>query len=397
MEIKKRALLTRAVLRSVAWPAYWKKRLTGGSRNGADRPKPSRIALFVSMELLGGGIIISSMVKAIRQLYPEATVYIVGEHHRSGKLEGFFKKHSWVDELIICPPRDNSTIRDWIKFYRKLRSYKLDMAVLSPNHSCSDSVWLHLCGIPEIVGCYLPKTWDKLGLIENLFLTGRLTERQIGDGPYRLLNFPEAYARTITGRDDLKIEELVPYIRYEDTVELPREGAKVTLHPGGPSIKRWPVEKFIELGKRLAQVHDAALYIIGGKPEAHLAKQITEGIIEDFPQAKVVNCCGCSLNDSMAYIAHSTIYVGNNTGPVQIAVALGVPVVGVFREQDRWFSGPDAAGDRHYVVSRPDLNNLSVDEVWSVIERLWPESEQAHARRFNLPLHDQPDLSVPAS
>lgn len=378
MEIKKRAPLTRALLRTIAWSAYgWRKLRGQAGQRAPHEGKVSRIGLWVSMELLGGGIVISSIVRTLRNLYPDAKIYIVGEQHRSGTLEGLFKDHSWVDGLIICPDRKKSSLAEWIPFYRTLRSHRLDMAILSPNHSCSDSVWLYMCGIPHIVGCYLPKTWDKLGWIENRFLTASVTTTQIGEGPYRLLEFPQAYARTLTGRDDLVLEELVPWVRFRDEApQAPASGPRVTIHPGGPPIKRWPVEKYAEIARMLVQHYGASLYIIGGKPEAELADQIARTVQEAVPGASATNCCGGSLNDTMNCIARSALYVGSNTGPYQIAVALGVPVIGVFREQDRWFSGPDAAGERHCVVSRPVLANLSVDEVWSAIERRAPLLQQ---------------------
>jgi len=106
--------------------------------------------------LLGGGIVISAIAKLLKSVYPGPDL-CGGGTAQSGKLESFFKEHSWVDELIICPVRGDSTFGEWVRFYRKLRTYNLDVCILSPNHSCANSVFLYLCGMPEIVGVYLPK------------------------------------------------------------------------------------------------------------------------------------------------------------------------------------------------------------------------------------------------
>jgi len=88
------------------------------------------------------------------------------------KLESFFKEHSWVDELIICPVRGDSTFGEWVRFYRKLRTYNLMYGILSPNHSCANSVFLYLCGMPEIAAsiCPRPEPWHEK--IEISFSTG---------------------------------------------------------------------------------------------------------------------------------------------------------------------------------------------------------------------------------
>src|SRR5205085_7679767 len=112
--------------------------------------------------------------------------------HRSGKLESFFRNHSWVDELIISPVRGESTFMQWLRFYRRLGKYNLDLCILSPNHSCANPVFLYLCGMPEIVGVYLPKIWPWHEQIENRFFDQRLTAEELGD-LHRLWKFPEAY------------------------------------------------------------------------------------------------------------------------------------------------------------------------------------------------------------
>jgi len=142
-----------------------------------------------------------------------------------------------------------------------------------------------------------------------------------------------------TGRKDFKLAEMVPFIRFSDTLQT-GEGPRVTFHAGGPAHRRWPVERFAELGRMLIQRYGATVYIIGGEEEQDLARQIKKSIDRVVPDGKVLNCCGCSLNETMNYVAHSQLYVGNNAGTLQIAVALGTPVVEYSR------SGTDGSRDR---------------------------------------------------
>jgi ADP-heptose:LPS heptosyltransferase len=51
----------------------------------------------------------------------------------------------------------------------------------------------------------------------------------------------------------------------------------------------------------------------------------------------------------MALMARCLLVVGADTGPLHVAVALGVPVVGLYGPDDPHFTGPYGAGHRiHY-------------------------------------------------
>jgi ADP-heptose:LPS heptosyltransferase len=378
MEIRKaRYQSQRAVLRGIVRVVYLVRSIaTRLHPSKIQHREPRRIALFVSMELLGGGVIISAVAKLLKNVYPQATLTVVGEQHRTGKLAKFFEKHTCVDGVFICPRRGESTFLEWIRFYWDLKRRQFDVCVLSPNHSCSNSVFLYLCGIKEIIGAHLPETWPWHAEIENRFITRPVTKQHM-TVPYRLLAFPEAYGRLLTGRKDFKLAELLPLVKFraEALPELASHRPKVTMHPGGPPHKRWPAEKYVELGKMLALRYDAALLIVGGQEESSLAAQIGDEILRECPWAEVHNCSGCAMNHTINFVARSVLYVGNNAGTMQIPAALGVPVVGLFPESDRWFSGPEALGEMHRVIAHESVEQISVADVEGVIKDTWPRSQ----------------------
>jgi ADP-heptose:LPS heptosyltransferase len=331
---------------------------------------PSRIAVFATMELLGGGVMISAVMKTLSLLYPDATIYLVGERHRTGKLEEFFRKHSWVDDIIYCPPRNGTSVVDWVRFYRQFRRYQVDMCLLAPNHSCSNSVFLYLCGIPEIAGADLPHIWTWQGNIENRFLTRRLTAIHLGhDRPYRQLDFPQAYARMLTGDLTLRLEQIAPYVRFKPPGSLQAlNGLTVSFYAGGTASTQWGSDNFTALSKLVLRHHGATILLIGGPHEAEIAAKIRHDALAECPDGHVFNFCGASLNETLNYIARSLLLVGNNGGVIQLAVATGVPVIALLRNDDVRFSGPDAAGHTHVSLSRAQINQLTVQEVWEVVD-----------------------------
>jgi ADP-heptose:LPS heptosyltransferase len=371
MEIRKVGNpIFRAALRAASHLVLLEKRAREGLRGRrASSAPPARIALFASMELLGGGVMISAMVKALKQRYPSAEVHVVGEAHRSARLEEFFTRHSWVDSVIVCPRRGSPSLTEWWAFYRMLKARRFDLGVLSPNHSCSNSVFLYLCGISELLGAYLPLTWTWHAWVEHQFLTQRMTVEQIGAEPYRQLYFPQAYVRRILGDNQAQLATLVPYVRFQDEgrPELPRDRPIVAIHAGGHPEKRSTPECFAVVARRLVERFDASLLLLGGEPERELSESIRASVLEAHPRARVLNGCGSSMNRTLTWVSHCDLFVGNNAGPMHLAVALGIPVVGAFRERDRWFGGPDAVSPIHCTVGAETAAQVAPDDVWQAI------------------------------
>jgi len=87
------------------------------------------------------------------------------------------------------------------------------------------------------------------------------------------------------------------------------------IHPGGSAeYKRWLPERFAELANRLASEYTVGWFSAGGKFPGILTKNIH---CLDTPD----------LADMVSLLAVSRIFVGNNSGPMNIAQALGIPSV----------------------------------------------------------------------
>lgn len=94
---------------------------------------------------------------------------------------------------------------------------------------------------------------------------------------------------------------------------------RVLIHPGAShEIKRWPHDRFVELANQLSESHDVWFYI-DGKRDPRLSKQV-----QRVPPL--------ALRDFVAVMARCAYFVGNNSGPMNIAAALGIPSLN--------FSGP---------------------------------------------------------
>jgi heptosyltransferase II len=120
------------------------------------------------------------------------------------------------------------------------------------------------------------------------------------------------------------------------------------LNPGGNNeAKRWPADRFAEIGAHLAKKHGLAILINGSPGEAALCDQIESRVKELAPAAPVLNLSrsGGTLGSLKALTRTARIMVTNDTGPRHIAAAFGTPLVSLFGPTDhRWTTIPTRPG-----------------------------------------------------
>jgi heptosyltransferase-3 len=128
----------------------------------------------------------------------------------------------------------------------------------------------------------------------------------------------------------------------------PRAGA--ILHPfSGSARKNWPLERFRELARSLAEV---------------LPVEWCAGPEEELPGAIRIQ----NLYDLACRLAGAAVYIGNDSGIAHLAAAVGTPVVALFGPSDPRVWAP--RGERVRVVAAADLAAISVTDVGAAVASL---------------------------
>lgn len=127
------------------------------------------------------------------------------------------------------------------------------------------------------------------------------------------------------------------------------DGPWIGLNPGAffGSAKRWPAERYAAAGDVLARHTGARVAILGGATERALGQSIAAGM-----RAPVRMLCGeTTLPELVGVLSRLRLLVTNDSGPMHVAAALGVPLVAVFGPTDWRETAP--VGDRHRLVREP--------------------------------------------
>lgn len=143
----------------------------------------------------------------------------------------------------------------------------------------------------------------------------------------------------------------------------------VILHPGsGGSAPRWPLRSFVELAGRLRGDGVPVMVTAGPGEDFGDSFQGLQGLV-------VVPPGRLELRQLAALLNQATLVVTNSTGPLHMAVALGVRTVSVYSSlipchPRRWGPYPSfAEGSREHAVliapqeDRDELRSVTVDAV----------------------------------
>jgi ADP-heptose:LPS heptosyltransferase len=169
-------------------------------------------------------------------------------------------------------------------------------------------------------------------------------------------------------------------------LELPQapfalEGAtripeKIGLIPGASNnpSKRWPPYKWTELCERILELRPkASLHLYGTKAD----REATDAIANQMPKGKVNDQAGSTdLSQLAEELASCSLVIGNDTGGMHLANALGTPVAVLCGPTNPLVTGPFF--DSAKVCPQPkdcplqgghSIDLLSVDQVISALRK----------------------------
>jgi heptosyltransferase II len=276
---------------------------------------------------LGDAVMTTPALAAVREGFPDARIVLLARP----LVAELFRYHPDVDEVMVYerPGRHDGAIGR-LRLAGELRLRRFDGALLFQN--AFDAALIAFLGrIPERAG--YPTDGRRILLTLPVPLTPGILER----------HEVEYYLCLLEG---LGIPRPVPAVLKLGVTEQEREamatrlaslgigrGAPiVTINPGATygSAKRWYPDRFAAVADALSAEWGTAVVVIGSAAEAPLAGEI-EAAMRNLP----VNLAGkTTVRELMALLSLSSFLVTNDSGPMHIGAALGVPLVAIFGPTD---------------------------------------------------------------
>ncbi|MCY3023727.1 MAG: glycosyltransferase family 9 protein [Planctomycetota bacterium] len=143
---------------------------------------------------------------------------------------------------------------------------------------------------------------------------------------------------------DEETQALKPFLEQCGLLEKDGSARRYAIvNPGATwYTKRWPPECFGQVAKGLIEQHDLPVVVPWcGPDERHAAETIV-----GLAGARAFLAPETNLRALAALTARAVLFVGNDTGPLHLAVALGVQSVAIFGATDPLRNGPYGAAHR---------------------------------------------------
>jgi len=284
---------------------------------------PSEVSSVLVLMLHGIGDVICStpLVQGIRSWNPGCKITAVV---RSDSETGIFGGKTQVDDFLTFDVHRSHSIREYIEFLWKIRKREFDLIVIDhatdrfkapllalwsgakyrvgENDHIFSFIYTH-AGVPDFSLHKVVNNWRILAAMG------------IHEKPE-----PTCY---FDGNDRRKVRALIK----EAGVAVPDK--LLVVHPGSgeaESHKRWPVRFFSQVVHFYRKHKDITVVLVGGSDEVALCRKI-------LPQddSHAVSLAGkLTLRETAALLADSCVVVGNDSGVLHIASAVGARTISLF-------------------------------------------------------------------
>lgn len=323
---------------------------------------------------IGDSVLARPAIETIAANFPQAELWLSAAE--------------WVKDLFssdgniagIVPLSASNDINSVRAAARKLKAESFDIGILLTN-SFGSALLLFLAGIPQ--------RWGYASDGRALLLTKAVRNASRASVRHQI----HFYLDLVAG---LGLKVGPPTLRLNVTAEESKRARRfleetgvdpgqplVILGPGasyGPA-KRWPASRFAALASLFQERRDAVVLITGSASDSAIAAEISSSL----SKKPVVLAGKTTLPELKGLISLARLFISNDSGPMHLANALRVPVVGIFGPTDPAITGPfeePAAVVKKDVPCWPCsyrkcpydhrcMNRIDPEEVYRVGEALW--------------------------
>ena len=274
--------------------------------------------LVFSFSFIGDAVLSTAVISPLRQRFPAAKItFLVGVHAFD-----LLTADPQIDQVLVYDNLgEHAGWRGKIRLIKLLRREAFDLVV-----DLRDSFWSRFVG---------GKRWGM-----------RLRKGDI-HAVTRYLDVLQRHGLSVEGaRPQLQFttQRLAKRDAFLTENGVDRHRVLVGVHPGGNWVyKLWGSENFAQIADRLCEKWNAQILLFAGPNERQLQAKVANLMHQQPICVKEDDLCQVA-----ALIAACDFYIGNDTGPMHIAVAVGIPIIAIFGSTNHHRSGP--YGEEHIVV-----------------------------------------------
>jgi ADP-heptose:LPS heptosyltransferase len=290
---------------------------------------PPRKILLIQFRRIGDAVLITPALDAVREAWPEARVHLLAED----PVPELFRGDPRVQVVWRRPPRTAL-----LRLVRRLRRERYDLVVDFQNLPLS---------------AFLARATGGYSVGFRRRLRTPFYHRAVDLGAHRGSDYTADHKldllRSLGPVPSALMPRLHPPAPDPVSWEGLGNGPRIALVPVSPwAHKRWAPEAFAETARILHRETGAVFVLAGGPGEEDTLAAVSTGL------GRVPHRCRefSSLSPFLSLLGGADLFLGNDSGPRHMAIALGVPTVAFFGPHDPAQWTPPRT-DRHPVLWNP--------------------------------------------
>ena len=278
--------------------------------------------LFIKLKHIGDALLLTPTLKAVREVYPQAEIWVVVRRGVEGILEGCPQ----IDRLLVtsAPEKQRRGVGDlWhqLQLVMTLRRQRFDYAF-----ELSDGDrgrWLaRLSGAKQRIATrhYVRVNWS-----------ARHTLTQFSSTPWTQGHRVEKDYQLV--RECLPLPETIPPLVFDESrcrlpASFPGWTRFVVLHPGTRwARKQWPLELWIQTAEHLKRRGFKIVVSAGPDPEE---RSTASAICAALGDASMSTNGTASWAELAGLLRRASLFIGVDTAAMHLAAACQCPTIAIF-------------------------------------------------------------------
>jgi heptosyltransferase-3 len=284
---------------------------------------------------IGDTIVALPTINALRKHFPTASMYLMTQSNNDGKIwaDKLLSGSNFFDGFLTYDCYDIKTISGIIDTAKKIKTYNPDLVVYLANDKNSGFRLLR----DKLYFAFSANCRFIYSLSSKVNFFGKLNSRS-KIYPNEVSRLMDVLAqidiedRTVEFKMPISVATASKVESYLKECHLAEGLDLVAVCPSSKmESKRWPVDRFGEIGRKLISRNNVNLIVIGGSHELEASKTLRDC----WPVGRFAIAAGrFGIMESAEILRRCHLYVGNDTGAMHIAASVGTPCVAIFSSRD---------------------------------------------------------------
>ena len=276
--------------------------------------------LVIRFSSLGDVILTAPVLEALKDNYKNSEISILTKQ----KYQGLFEPDPRVDSIIYFDPKEKDKgFPGLLRLIKNLNQERFDLIV--DLHSNLRGFLIRFLVKSKRKVHYNKKTIARYLMVHFK----RLKAKPVSTVDNYLNSLGETGIKAWSRSPTLypKKESQIWAERFFVESGLSEREILIGIAPGAKwETKKWDVDKFSSVAKDLSRDFSARILLVGNKEDQKLVNEIEQRAGKE----RAIHAFDLPLDRLMALVERCDLFISNDSGPMHLASALGVPTIGIF-------------------------------------------------------------------